>query len=108
MSDYFFTPDVSKLIAQIQPESIISRTFYADEHIKVILFGFDAGQTLSEHTASVPAMIHILQGEATLTLGHDTREVGPGAWAHMPPRLSHSVVAKTPLLMLLMMLEGNK
>ncbi len=108
MSDYFFAPDVSKLVAQIQPESIISRTFYADERIKVILFGFDTGQELSEHTAAVPAIIHILQGEATLTLGGESREVGPGAWAHMPPRLPHSVLAKTPLLMLLTLIEMNK
>jgi quercetin dioxygenase-like cupin family protein len=102
---YAFIQDIQHLIEAIQPESIVSRTVYSDDQIKVVLFGFDAGQSLSEHTASQPATIQILQGEATITLAGDTREVGAGTWLHMPPNLPHSVVAKTPLIMLLTLLR---
>ena len=44
-------------------------------------------------------------GEATLTLGGDRHEVTAGAWVHMPAKLPHSVKARTPLTMLLLMLE---
>lgn len=104
MSEHSVIPSLSDLIAAIQPDSIISRTFHRDEQVKAVLFGFDAGQYLSEHTASQAAIIQILQGEATLTLNDETHEVGPGAWIHMPPRCKHSVLAKTPLIMLLLLL----
>jgi len=32
----------------------------------------------------------------------------PGTWIHMPANLSHSVVAKTPLIMLLTLYRGSE
>ena len=104
-TDYHFVADLTNQIADTQPDTIISRTFYTDEQLKVILFGFAPGQELSEHTASVPAIIHIIEGEAQLTLGKDVYEARTGSWAHMPANLSHSVYAKTPTKMLLIMLR---
>ncbi len=93
---------------EIPEHGIISRTLYQDDSTKVVLFGFDAGQELSEHTASVPAIIHILKGEGSLTLKTDTQPAQPGTWAYMPANLPHSVVARTPLTMLLVMLRSAK
>jgi quercetin dioxygenase-like cupin family protein len=106
MPPYTYLPNLSSLISEIPPDSIVSRTYYSDAQIKVILFGFAAGQELSEHTASKPAVIHILSGQARLTLGGDSFEAGPGAWAHMPPNMPHSVYAHTPVTMLLTLLES--
>lgn len=100
---YILIDDLSGLIDKIQPESIVSRTFFKSDHLKAILFGFDTGQELSEHTSSQAASIQILKGEATVTLGDDQHELQAGAWLQMPPRLKHSVSAKTPLIMLLLM-----
>lgn len=86
-------------------DGILSRTLYQDDHLKVVVFGFGAGQELSEHTASRPAVIHFVQGEATLTLGDDTLEGKPGTWAHMPAGLRHSIRATTPTVMLLLLLR---
>lgn len=105
--EYTYIKDLSGLIDSIQPDSIVSRTFYKEERLKAIVFGFDTGQELSEHTSSQLAIIQILQGEATITLGGDTHEVSSGGWMLMPPRLKHSVYAKTPLIMLLLMM-GNE
>jgi hypothetical protein len=38
-----------------------------------------------------------------VTLGDDTHELTAGSWMQMPPRLKHSILAKTPLIMLLLM-----
>ncbi|GAB4528878.1 MAG: cupin domain-containing protein [Anaerolineae bacterium] len=103
MTDYTMIPDLEELVDTIQPDSIVSRTFYKDGQMKAILFGFDTGQELSEHTSNQTAIIQIAKGEATVTLGNDTHELTAGAWIHMPPRLKHSITAKTPLLMLLLM-----
>lgn len=107
MSEALFFPNLNAEIPELPADSIVSRTFFQDEQMKAILFGFAAGQELSEHTASVPAVIHILEGQATLTLGAERHEVGAGAWAHMPPHLAHSIFAHTPVRMLLIMFKKN-
>lgn len=104
---YSYFEDVAASV-QISPESIVSRTLRADDDVKIIVFGFDQGQELSEHTASMPAIIHILSGEADLTLGGEAQKGGAGTWAYMPAQLPHSIVAKTPVVMLLTMLKTGK
>jgi quercetin dioxygenase-like cupin family protein len=56
----------------------------------------------------MPPALYFLEGEADLTLGADTQTVKAGALAHMPPYLNHAIVAKTPLVMLLIMMKGLK
>ncbi len=100
---YTFFPDLDATVEQIPDESIVSRTIFRGDGMKAIVFAFAPGQELSEHTASVPAIIHILEGECELTLGPDSFQAGPGAWAAMKPNLAHSLLAKTPVRMLLIM-----
>jgi quercetin dioxygenase-like cupin family protein len=71
-----------------------------------VLFGFAAGQELSEHTASTPAIMHFLKGEADVALGQDKVAASAGTWIHMTARLPHSLLAKTPTTMLLMLLKS--
>jgi len=103
---YTHFPNLNELIPEIPTDSIISRTIFDDDQMKAVLFGFASGQELSEHTASQAALLYFVQGEATLTLGHDSKNALPGTMVHMPPRLSHSVKAKTPLTMLLVLLKS--
>lgn len=102
---YHWTENVAALAGEIQPDSILSRTVFKNEHVKAVLFAFDTGQSLSEHSAAQAAIIQIVSGEATVTIGGDTFDAGPGAMAYMEPRLSHSVVAKSPLTMLLLLVQ---
>lgn len=104
MNRYTFFADLTREIATLPAESILSRTLYQDEQIKVVLFGFAPGQELTEHTASRPALVHFLRGEAVLRLGDDEYTVGPNAWVHMPAGLPHSIHARTETHMLLILL----
>jgi quercetin dioxygenase-like cupin family protein len=104
MSEYNWIENVSNLTGEVQPDSILSRTLYKNDHAKAVLFAFDAGQSLSEHRAGQPAIIHILDGEATLTIGDDTIEGRPGTLVDMQAGLKHTVYAKTRLVMLLFLL----
>jgi quercetin dioxygenase-like cupin family protein len=88
------------------PDGTLSRTLYHDERLKVVLFGFSAGQELSEHTASTPAIMHFLTGESDVTLGADTVAANGGTWIHMPAQLPHSIRTKTPVVMLLTLLKN--
>lgn len=105
---YIYIANLTTQIPEIPPNSIISRTIYSDEQIKTILFAFAAGQELSEHTSSQKATLYFVQGEANLTLGQDKMVAQAGTWAQMEPHLPHSIVAKTPVLMLLTMVKVDK
>lgn len=104
MPDYSFLADLRREV-DIPKDGILSRTLYSDERLKAVLFGFDAGQELSEHTAATPAVIHVLEGEAEILLGEDRRDAGPGTWIHMAAGLRHAVRARTPVVMLLVLLR---
>jgi quercetin dioxygenase-like cupin family protein len=104
MTPYTHINDLAK---EVQPpdKGILSRTLYNDDRLKAVIFGFGQGEELSEHTASMPAILHFLLGEATVGLGHDVQEAKAGTWVHMPAGLKHSIQTKTPVLMLLVLLK---
>jgi quercetin dioxygenase-like cupin family protein len=67
--------------------------------------GFGQGQELSEHTAAKPAILFFVKGEATVGLGDDVQDAQTGPWVNMPANLKHSIKAKTPVVMLLVLLK---
>lgn len=91
---------------EIPKDGTLSRTLHRDDAVKVVLFGFAGGQELSQHTASVPAIIEILQGDVRLTLDGDEKELSSGSWVFMNANVPHAVYAKTDVVMLLTMLTG--
>ena len=102
---YSYFENLTAELPDISPDSIVSRTLYDDEQHKAILFGFAVGQELSEHTASQTALLYFVQGSAQLTLGEDKRRAAAGTWVRMAPRLPHSVLAETELVMMLILLK---
>lgn len=102
-TDATFHPDLEDLLPPIPDDSIVSRSVPAGEGIRATLFGFAPGQELSEHTAARPAILHFLRGHARLTLGQKDYSVEPGAWAHLPENLSHSIHAQDEVVMLLLL-----
>ena len=104
-SEFSYFENLASELPEVAPDSIISRTLYDDDQHKAILFGFAPGQELSEHTASMTALLYFIQGQAKLTLGEDDRTASAGTWVRMPPRLPHSVLAETEVFMLLLLLK---
>ena len=102
---YNLFPNLQALAPAVPEDSILSRTFYKGERLSAILFSFAAGEELSEHTSTYPAILHFLSGRARLKLGEDESLVEAGAWARMDPNLPHTIVAETPVVMLLLMLR---
>jgi quercetin dioxygenase-like cupin family protein len=103
-NELVYIENLENLIDDFPPDSILSRMVHQDDSTKTILFGFQPGQELSEHTASVPAVLHFIKGEAKLTLGEKSSTAQEGTWVHLPPNLPHSILATTRVLMLLTMI----
>jgi quercetin dioxygenase-like cupin family protein len=105
---YTFIEDLRSTPSEVPEDSILSRTVYSDDSVKVTSFVFAPGQELSEHTASRPAILHFIEGEAVLTLGEDTRRATAGSWVYMTANLVHSVRAESRLSFLLLLLKGSE
>lgn len=105
MPAYTFIEQINATMPDITPDSTISRTIYDDDDLKIVVFGFDTGQELSEHTASMPAVLHFTKGEVELTLGTEQFNASEGSWAHMPAHLPHSITALQPTIMLLYLIK---
>ncbi len=91
---------------EIPRDGTLSRTIHRDDYVKIVLFGFAGGQELSQHTAAVPAIVEILQGDARVTLDGEEKELSAGSLVYMEAKLSHAVYARTDVVMLLTMLTG--
>lgn len=90
--------------APIPARGILSQTLSNEDGVELVLFAFAAGEQLSEHTSSRPAILHFLGGEADVTIDDDAHDAGPGTWVRMAAGTRHSVAARTPLVMALYLL----
>jgi quercetin dioxygenase-like cupin family protein len=101
---------VSNLAEELDiPKSgTLSVPIYEDPSTKVVLFGFAAGQELSEHTSSMPASLYQVSGKAQWVLGGDSMDADAGSWAHMNAHLPHAIRAIEPCIMLLILNRAGK
>jgi len=81
--------------------AIVSRSLLQTPQLRVVLFHFDAGQELTEHTSPHRAVVQILTGGCDFKLGPDWRPLRAGDLVHMPPHLPHAVRATERFSMLL-------
>lgn len=95
--------DLESLVS-IQPDATVSRTVMSGEGGNVVLFSFDKGQELSEHTAAMPVFVQTLKGRLTITGNGQTTELVPGGLVYFPTRIPHAVYAEEPSIMMLTMI----
>ncbi len=101
------TTHVPDLAARVEmpADGIHSVTVHEDTSHKAVLFAFAAGEGLSEHTASKPAILQLIAGRMRWTLGNETIAAEPGAWASMAAGLPHALHAETDAKMLLILVQ---
>lgn len=83
---------------------VASRTLIHTPAGKCMVFSFDAGQELSEHTNPNHAILCGLTGSVTVTAGDQTHQLNPGDTLHLPPKLPHAVQAAEAASFLLQLL----
>ena len=90
------------------PDGIASRVLAKTGGGNLTLFAFGAGEGLSEHTAPFDALVIVLDGLLSLTIGGNVVEATPGTIVRMPASVPHAVDAREASRMLLVMLrEAN-
>ena len=92
-------------LAEYQTGAVVSRQITKAEGGNVTLFAFDEGQELSEHTAPVDALVHILDGEAEIKISGKPSLLKAGEAIIMPANQPHAVKAVKKFKMLLTMIK---
>jgi quercetin dioxygenase-like cupin family protein len=91
---------------QIQPGAVVSKVLHRGDGLDVTIFGFDAGEGLTEHIAARGAIVQIVSGRMRFVVDGDTYDAGPGWWLYMAPGTAHALEATEPTVMLLTLLPA--
>lgn len=94
-------------IIDYQAGSIVSKILGKTPGGSATLFAFAEGQELSEHTAPFDALIYLVEGSATISVGQERAAVTAGELVRLPANVPHAVVAVTAFKMLLIMLKDS-
>ncbi|MBI3153681.1 MAG: cupin domain-containing protein [Chloroflexi bacterium] len=89
-----------------QEGSVVSRQVTKAEAGNVTLFAFDKDQGLSEHTAPYDALVHVLEGEAEVTISGQPFHLEMGDAIIMPADEPHALKAIEKFKMLLTMIRA--
>ncbi|HET6461713.1 MAG TPA: cupin domain-containing protein, partial [Syntrophales bacterium] len=89
-----------------QADAVVSREILKAKTGTVTVFAFDAGQGLSEHTAPFDAVIHVLDGEAEITISGKAHHVRAGEIIILPANKPHALKAVCRFKMMLVMIRS--
>ena len=92
-------------LVEYQEGAVVSRVLLKNKSGTVTLFAFDEGQGLSEHTAPFDALVHMLEGEAEITISGKAQNVQAGEILIMPALQPHALQAVRKFKMMLIMLR---
>ena len=92
-------------IVEYNDGAVVSRQITKAEAGNVTLFAFDKDQELSEHTAPFDALVHVLEGQAEITISGKPFHLKTGDAIIMPADDPHAVKALTRFKMLLTMIR---
>ncbi len=94
-------------MAEYQEGTVVSRTIMERPTGTVTLFAFDKGQGLSEHTAPFDALVHIIDGEAVITISGKDLHLKAGEATIMPANEPHALKAVERFKMMLVMIRDS-
>lgn len=92
--------DMGALVSY-QEGQIVSRTLIQNKAVSITLFAFGAGEEISTHESGGDALVYILDGGASITIGGKKYALSAGQSIVMPAGIPHAVEAAARFKMLL-------
>ena len=98
-------PAQAAALVDYQSGSIVSREILKGATGKVMLFAFDEGEGLSEHTSPFNALVQIIEGEAEIAISAQPHRVKAGELILMPAGQPHALKALKRFKMVLTLIR---
>jgi quercetin dioxygenase-like cupin family protein len=93
-------------LVDYQDGSIVSREIVKKPTGNVTIFAFEEGQGLSEHSAPFDALVHVLDGEAEISIAGKPHRLHSGEMVLMPAHQPHALRALKRFKMILTMIRS--
>lgn len=89
----------------ISPEATTSRVVVNNEVLRTVIFAFDAGQALTEHTSPKAVVCTLLAGTMDFEVQGETHQMVAGDVIYLAPNAPHALTATTPARLQLVMVN---
>ena len=90
-----------------QQGAVVSKVLLKKKSGNITVFAFSKGEGLSEHTAPFDAFVHVIDGEAEITISGKPHMLNAGEAIIMPANEPHALKAVSDFRMLLVMLKDG-
>lgn len=87
-------------------QSTVSKMLIKKQTGNITLFAFDAGQSLSEHSAPFDAFVQVTEGKGRILINRQPYDLSSGECIIMPANIPHAVQAIDRFKMMLVMIRG--
>jgi quercetin dioxygenase-like cupin family protein len=89
----------------IPSQATTSRAVIDNDAARVVLFAFDTGEKLTEHTAAPPVVVQLVRGRLRFEVAGDSHELQPGDVVYLAPGAPHALEALEPSLLSLVLIQ---
>jgi quercetin dioxygenase-like cupin family protein len=89
----------------VTASSTTSRVVVDNPALRVVVFAFDQGELLTEHTSPRAVVVQLLDGAMRFTVGDVEHTMAPGDVIYLAPDERHALVADAPSRMSLVMVD---
>lgn len=76
---------------EYQAGQVVSKTLVQNDKVSMTLFSFDKGEEISTHAAAGDAMVTVLDGTGSFTVGGEVFILNAGETLIMPKDIPHAV-----------------
>jgi quercetin dioxygenase-like cupin family protein len=87
-------------------DATVSKMILKKQTGNITLFAFDAGQSLSEHSAPFDAFVMVTEGNGKIIINGTDYSLAAGQFIVMPANIPHAVQAVEKFKMMLVMIKG--
>ena len=88
--------------------AVVSKHILKKNNGNISLFAFDKDEGLSEHTTPFDALVHVVDGEAEITIDGHPVSVKKGESIVMPANIPHALKAIQKFKMVLTMIRSKQ
>jgi quercetin dioxygenase-like cupin family protein len=92
----------------VQRHATTSRALLDNEAARVVVFVFDTGEQLTEHTAATPVVLQLLEGRMRLQLDGVDHELVAGDVVYLAPGAPHALEALEPARLSLVLVRRDR
>lgn len=89
----------------VTPSSTTSRVVVNNPALRVVVFAFDEGELLTDHSSPRAVVVQLLDGAIRFTVGDEEHAMVPGDVIYLAPGERHALVADAPSHLSLVMVD---